>query len=256
MSIVRAFLAGWEILDAQNVLDRLRQIERPENIREIHWALHRLSSALYGVTRWLIRNRPQFESIGELRAFFQEQHMALLRSTRSLIPANERGRFEEHTRSYVAGGFENSLAELIASLPYATPLLEVVDVARREGVVSTDVAKVYSQIGAELQIGNLLAKASKMEVTDYWDMTAWRSLLSDLRNVIGAIVRTIYVETHAVSPEAVALFFQSHADELKRVRMSIQEFEKKQLSLGALYVLSQRLQALTVARTEASAAGR
>ncbi|MCC6952634.1 MAG: NAD-glutamate dehydrogenase [Deltaproteobacteria bacterium] len=242
--VIRAFLAAYEFLRCAPLVAALERSEHPGNVRVVRVAYHRIASTLFRATRWLLQHHDTEKNIGAVVDYFAPGFQTLQAHVRETLSPADRQRHDTIYQRFVSGEISPEVAAHLTSFVFVVPLMEVIDIAEVENRGLLDVAKLYAYLSSELEIGKLLTKVEQPDLTDPQDVTAWRELFSQMRDVTGGILRAVVVERESVTVDAGAAFLADRVDAVARVRAITKEYDKRPLSLGALYTLCQRFEAL------------
>lgn len=245
IDIICAFLAADTLLSADALKIELRVMDRASTTNSHLKALLTMTSALDGMTRWLLEHRNPNWSWGELIERYQEPFALLLRETEKLVTEVELRRFQESVKRLTLNGFPESLGKAVASIAYATSYLDIVQIAFGLEQNVKEVGKLYARLAAEFQTTNLLEQAADIEPNDRWEALAVRAISAELKNSIATITRSVIEEVGEPSAEAMETYLSRRTEVAQRFRQSMREFHNKSMSIPALLVLTNQLRALS-----------
>ncbi len=151
-------------------------------------------------SRWLINNRrPPLDSQG-LVDHFAEPVQAAMAQLPDLMVGQELAAFEKRRATLVEQGVPDELAEKVAGLPTAYMLLNVIEIATREGLEPNDVARVHFALGERLGLSTLVQQILTLPRDDQWQTMARAALRDDLHAVHAQLTSQVLAATSADEP--------------------------------------------------------
>ncbi len=243
-AVVAAYLAAEEILDKDRFVQELNKYDVVATSKRHMTATMRLNTALDYVTRWLLRggiNGSKFDSVSKTVKLFKADYHGIRKSGKVMMAGEEITRFKEVEDRFVSAGFEKSLAEEIASLNYATALLDIAHLSQIFKVDKDALSWLYGKVAGDLKITQLLELINRIEITEHWDVTAQRTLSSAIRSTLAALIENIIKISDGPMEERYSLFFSKHRNGFKHYLQQLKEIEGRPLSISALLVISNQL---------------
>ncbi|GAA1789028.1 NAD-glutamate dehydrogenase [Nocardioides hankookensis] len=148
-------------------------------------------------SRWLVNNRrPPLDSAATVKQF-----SAPVQRTMAELPDLMSGReltaYVERKESLEASGVPEALASRIAVLPPAYMLLGVMEVANREDVDPSVVARVHFALGERLGLPGLVQRILALPRADRWQTMARAALRDDLHAVHAQLTGQVLARTSA-----------------------------------------------------------
>ncbi|MGA8256760.1 MAG: NAD-glutamate dehydrogenase, partial [Nocardioides sp.] len=148
-------------------------------------------------SRWLVSNRrPPLDSQG-LVDHFSGAVQAAMTQLPELIVGLERAAFEERRDGLLGQGVPDALAVKVAVLPPAYMLLNVIEIATREGLDPQDVARVHFALGERLGLPVLVQRILALPRDDRWQTMARAALRDDLHAVHAQLTAQVLAATEA-----------------------------------------------------------
>ncbi len=146
-------------------------------------------------SRWLINNRrPPLDSSGTVELF-----SAPVQRTMAELPDLMSGReltaYVERKESLEAAGVPEALASRIAVLPPAYMLLGVIEVAHREDLDPSVVARLHFALGERLGLPALVQRILALPRADRWQTMARAALRDDLHAVHAQLTAQVLAQT-------------------------------------------------------------
>ncbi|WP_154222093.1 NAD-glutamate dehydrogenase [Marinicella rhabdoformis] len=118
-------------------------------------------------------------------------------------------------------GFEKTLSEAIAALPYLSAALDVVSVANKQNIAVKKAADVYFPLGKFLNLLWLQTMVEKLVVDNQWHVYARGGLRDDLSNHHAQLTASLlksYDNKKLSSEEIISKWSQEHNDKVKKVK--------------------------------------
>ncbi|WP_312855878.1 NAD-glutamate dehydrogenase [Nocardioides stalactiti] len=148
-------------------------------------------------SRWLVTNRrPPLDSQATVDQFAGPVQETML-DLPGLLTGRERAAYDERRTSLVGQGVPEELAVRVASYDVAYALLNVVDIATRDGLPSRDVARVHFELGERLGLSVLQQRIVDLPRADQWQTMARAALRDDLHAVHAQLTAEVLRTTEA-----------------------------------------------------------
>jgi len=153
-------------------------------------------------SRWLVTNRrPPLDSQATVDLFAAPVQATMLALPELLI-GRELAAYDARRSSLVGYGVPEELAARVASYDVAYALLNVVEIATRDGSQPQDVARVHFALGERLGISVLQQRIVGLPRADQWQTMARAALRDDLHAVHAQLTAEVLGTTSA--DEAIA----------------------------------------------------
>ncbi len=134
-------------------------------------------------SRWLLSHRrPPLPTASTVEMFAAPVQRTLAELPELLVGA-ERAGFEARRDELIETGVEESLATRVAVLPPAYLLMDVIEVAEREGLDAEQVARVHFMLAERLGLSAVLQRILTLPRRDQWQTMARAALRDDLHAV-------------------------------------------------------------------------
>ncbi|WP_322938154.1 NAD-glutamate dehydrogenase [Nocardioides bizhenqiangii] len=148
-------------------------------------------------SRWLITNRrPPLDSQATVD-LFAEPVQATMLALPELLVGRELEAYDARRSALVGQGVPEDLAARVASYDVAYALLNVVDIAERDGLNPQDVARVHFALGDRLGISVLQQRIVDLPRADQWQTMARAALRDDLHAVHAQLTAQVLATTSA-----------------------------------------------------------
>ncbi|WP_028639046.1 NAD-glutamate dehydrogenase [Nocardioides sp. URHA0032] len=151
-------------------------------------------------SRWLVNNRrPPLDSQGTVDQFTGPVQRVMAELP-DLMSGRELAAFIERRERLEREGVPESLAGRVAVLPPSYMLLNIVEIALREGLDPTDVARVHFALGERLGLPALVQRILALPRDDRWQTMARAALRDDLHSVHAQLTAQVLATTSADDP--------------------------------------------------------
>ncbi len=176
-------------------------------------------------SRWLVNNRrPPLDSNATV-SFFAEPIQQAMSRLPELMVGQELQAFEGRRDGLLSHGVPMELALRVAALPPAYMLLNVVEIAERDGMPVDDVARVHFTLGERLGLSTLVQRILTLPREDRWQTMARAALRDDLHSVHAQLTSQVLAATSAEDPAPlrVATWEESDAVMVSRSASTLAE---------------------------------
>jgi len=232
-------------LVADDIVRDLEVMNKAHQTQPHQRALLSVARSLDSMTRWILEHRTDALTWHELVARFKEPFHVLIKKTESFLSEIELSRFQESRKKLVESGFSHEHASMVAALVYSASFLDIVEISRHQGEEVVEVAKLYDALASEFQLTHLLEKIVGFEVSDRWEALAVRTMTAQLRGSVGQMTRRVISELGAPTLDSMGQYLESRSEMVTRFRLSLREFQHKNLTIPALMVITNQLTALS-----------
>ncbi|MEO5851284.1 MAG: NAD-glutamate dehydrogenase [Nocardioides sp.] len=165
-------------------------------------------------SRWLVTNRrPPLDSEATV-TFFTGRVQEVMAQLPDLMTGREHASYVERRDSLVKAGVPEELAGKVAVLHPAYVLLGVVEVADREGVEATEVARVHFTLGERLGLPALVSRIFALPRDDRWQTMARAALRDDLYAVHAQLTAQVLRSSDSGEPAPSRVATWEDADEV------------------------------------------
>jgi glutamate dehydrogenase len=189
--IAKAYTISREILDARALWTGIDALDLKVSEQAQLTALTDLWHLQRNLTRWLL-NRP-----GEhlVIASMVDRYAAPMRQLRDalagILPAADRAQLQADLSHWKQQGFDGELALGLASLPWLSYGLDIIEVALERELPVADVAQAYFALGEALHSRWLMDSVEKLPVDGRWHAQARGVLRDELQAQQRALVGNV-----------------------------------------------------------------
>ncbi|HWJ82011.1 MAG TPA: NAD-glutamate dehydrogenase [Nocardioides sp.] len=160
-------------------------------------------------SRWLVTNRrPPLDSQGTVDLFAAPVQSAMLQLP-EMLTGRELAAYERRRAALVAQHVPEDLASRVATFDVAYALLNVVEIAARDGVDIGEVARVHFALSERLGLASLQQRIVSLPRADQWQTMARAALRDDLHTVHAQLTAQVLART----PDDTAAPEDASADE-------------------------------------------
>ena len=146
-------------------------------------------------SRWLVNNRrPPLDSQGTVD-LFTEPVQRVMAELPDLMSGREQAAYVDRRDRLASAGVPEDLASRVAVLPPAYMLLNIVEIARREDLDPTEVARVHFALGERLGLPGLVQRILALPRNDRWQTMARAALRDDLHSVHAQLTAQVLAAT-------------------------------------------------------------
>jgi glutamate dehydrogenase len=230
---VRAFVVATRVFDLGSLWMAINELGNDVPTSVADRMVLESRRLLDRASRWLLSHRPQPLAVGAEISRFAKVVAEITPLAMELVRGRERDSVCQHAERLAGSGVPVALAERVATLLSAFPLLdivEVVELAEREvgagvGRSHRETAELYFALSSHLEFEWMLNAVSALERGNRWHALARLAVRDDLYSSMRAI--TLDVLRHSDledSPEEkIAKWEEVNASRLGRARSTLQE---------------------------------
>ncbi len=148
-------------------------------------------------SRWLLTNRrPPLDSRALVERFAGPVQRAMTELP-DLMTGAELSAFQQRRAALIADHVPEDLAGLVAVLPPAYQLLNIIEIALRDDLDAADVARVHFALGERLGLSTLVQRIYTLPRDDRWQTMARATLRDDLYAVHAQLTTQVLKATSA-----------------------------------------------------------
>jgi len=197
-------------------------------------------------TRWMVNNRrAPLDSDATVDSFGTAIEEVVAALPAVLVGAEHRALVQRRDR-LTAAGVPTEIAIRVASLPPAYAALEIVEIAKRDGLDPVEVARVHAVLADRLGLSRLLSRIAALPRDDRWQTMARASLRDDMHAVHAALTALVLSSTDPSLPpkERVAAWEAADGRVVRRAHATLKEITREddadlaRLSVGLRVVRS------------------
>ncbi len=146
-------------------------------------------------SRWLVNNRPPTMDSEATVELFAGPVQATMVQLPDLLVGRELAAYQARLGMLVDHGVPEELAARVASYDVAYALLNVVEIAARDGLEPAEVARVHFALGERLGVAVLQQQVVQLPRDDQWQTMARAAMRDDLNSVHAQLTATVLEAT-------------------------------------------------------------
>ncbi len=196
--IARAYTAGQEIFQARRLWGEIAELEGRVPARILRAMLIDIRRLHDRATLWLLRNRRSPLDVAAAVAQFSQGIDGVIKRIPRLLQGESREAFKQAIRRYAKAGVTKDLAHRVATLEFAYPALDLIEIAAELGMGVEEVTDVYFKLGFALELFWLRDRIQELPRTNYWQRKARLALRYDLYMELRALVKETLEQTRSV----------------------------------------------------------
>jgi glutamate dehydrogenase len=189
---------------------------------------------------WFLRNVDLSKGLADVIAHYHDGMITLAASLDAILPKDAAQKVAARQAELAQAGVPDDLAWRFASLPVLAAASDIVLVADRSTRAIAEVAATYFAAADVFRIGNIVASAHEIAVTDYFDRLARDRALDNIGDAERRLTAAM-VTDGASGAAAVEAWIKPRADDVGRVRGAIDEIAGTGLTLSKLTVAASLL---------------
>jgi glutamate dehydrogenase len=201
--IAKAYTISREVLDARAIWTGIDALDLKVSEQAQLSALTALWHLQRNLTRWLL-NRPGEQLV---IASMVERYAAPMRQLRDalagILPAHDRAQLQADLAQWKKQGFPDELALALASLPWLSYGMDIVEVALERKLPVADVGQAYFALGDALHSRWLMDSVEKLPVDGRWHAQARGVLRDELQAQQRALVGNVLSAGKGEKPDAL-----------------------------------------------------
>ncbi len=193
--LARAHLVCREVYDADQLIDRVNGLDSvvPADVQtDMRLSVRTL---IERATRWMVNNRRSPLDSEATIEHFGGDIIEVVRALPDILTGVQEAAFSARRDHLVGRGVPDDVATEVAVLPFAYATLEVVEVARRNGVDTIEAARMHATLSERLGLSRFAAKIAALPRDDRWQTMARASLRDDFYAVHAALTAQVLTTT-------------------------------------------------------------
>jgi glutamate dehydrogenase len=190
--------------------------------------------------RWFLQYAPQPMAMDEVIAAYSEGIRAVEANAESLMNETLRKAYQEGVVSMTEQGVPKPLAERLGKLEVLASAGDMIDIARESKLSVQEVGAVYSDLSASLKFGWLRHAAMRLQVENYWQQLAAKSLVQELFSAQRRLTQSIISRCAKKKGNAAELWAAQVADDRERYLHFIGELRAQQSLDYAMLIVAMR----------------
>jgi glutamate dehydrogenase len=176
-------------------------------------------------SRWLVNNRrPPLDSEATVE-YFGTDIQKVMHALPDLLTGVQAEEFLARRKGLASQGVPEELATSIAVLPPAYAVLEVVEIAKRDGIDALVVTRIHSVLAERLGLSELTAMIYQLPREDRWQTMARATLRDDLHAVHALLTAQVLRSTDegASAEERVSSWETDDSVVVSRAKTTLEE---------------------------------
>ena len=200
--VTLAYIAAREIFDTASYRRRIEALDNQVPAEMQITMTIEAGRLVERATLWLLQNQPRHPNIENMVECYRRGVQTIIENMLSVITPQHRSAIENSIKQFVEAGVENALATRCCTMRAVYSGLDIVEVSSNAKADVLDTARIYFQIGHDLQLFWLREQISSLE-GDYWQQLAADGIRSDL-----------FRYQRLITAEAISISNSDHADVL------------------------------------------
>ncbi len=217
-SIVRCYYVIEEIFHIRKIWQTVKELDKKISADTQIKILVSINRLVRRATRWILRNRRRYTSIGSGIDYFIKEVEQLRQALPTLLLGVELEKFTATRDTLLNDGVPEAFAEEIATMRAMFSALDIIDAAKQASIPLESFAKIYFELGAELELGWFRDLITNHPVEDHWEALARAALRDDLdmqqRNICTGIL--IASQTAHNQGEKITAWLTMHKSLIER----------------------------------------
>ena len=213
--VAKAYTIARGIFQAREFWLRIEALDNKVDTDLQISAFLKMWNLLRQATRWLLNLPGSDLDIQEMVDRLAPGMQTLKRSVQKTISADDIITLNTQVKPYVDGGFPKKLATRTVLLDYVFPALDVVEIASRRETDVELVAKVFSGLGASLNLRWLMRQVESLEVLGQWHARARANLRDELFTQHNHLVERI-LQAAGDEPDPVEAWVETNRNCVQR----------------------------------------
>src|SRR4051812_11763277 len=203
--LVRANFVAREIFGSRSLIDEINSFDNVLDAAVQTRMRLEMRTLVERASRWLINNRrPPLDSEATVD-FFGVVAQQVVSALPELMTGREATAMAARRDALVAEGVPEELALKVAVLPPAYTVLNIVEIAKRDGLDPLQVARVHFALGERLGLSMLVARILALPRDDRWQTMARAALRDDLHAVHARLTAQVMAGTDPSQPVPVRI---------------------------------------------------
>ena len=189
--IAKGYTVSREVLDARGLWAAIDALDLEASESAQIAALTALWHLLRNMTRWLLNRPGDIEVIASMVERYAGPLQELREALPTILPAPDRAALHNEGARWKGLGFGDELALAMASVPYLSYGLDIVEVAIERALPVADVGLVYFALSDALHTSWLMESVERLPVDGRWHAQARGVLRDELQSQQRALVGTV-----------------------------------------------------------------
>ncbi|NIP47840.1 MAG: NAD-glutamate dehydrogenase, partial [Gammaproteobacteria bacterium] len=225
--IARAFMIARQIFDMPNVWAEIESLDNAVAAELQTEMLLEGRKLVERASRWLLRNRPQPLEVDANIAYFIEGARSVAGVMPTRLPQAARDKVQARVARLGTARVPEALAQRVALYDELLSALDVVEVAKSEGMSVEDVSAVYFRLDEQLDLHWLRDEVIALPRENRWQALARAALRDDLQTQERFLTRDVLRQESELSDadSRIAAWVTNNAASVKRCRQVLTDLK-------------------------------
>jgi glutamate dehydrogenase len=252
--IAKAYTISREVLDARAMWTGIDALDLKVSEKAQLEALTALWHLQRNLTRWLLNRPGEQLVIAGLVERYAEPMRQLRNALAGVLPAADRAQLQADLLEWKAQGFPEDLALGLATLPWLSYGLDIVEVSLERKLPVADVAQAYFALGDALHSRWLMDSVEKLPVDGRWHAQARGVLRDELQAQQRQLVGNVLSAGKGQKPDALVRQWLGRDDAALRYTLAMfQDMRNlRSMDFATLSVAVRRLSHIAAAGARAN----
>jgi glutamate dehydrogenase len=252
--IAKAYTISREILDARTFWTGIDALDLKVSEQAQMAALTDLWHLQRNLTRWLLNRPGEYLVIANMVERYAAPMRQLRDALAGILPAADRMQLQADLVQWKQRGFDDELALGLASLPWLSYGLDIIEVALERQLPVADVAQAYFALGEALHSRWLMESVERLPVDGRWHAQARGVLRDELQAQQRALVGNVLSAGKGEKPDALVRQWLGRDDSaLKYTLAMFQDMRNlRSMDFATLSVAVRRLAQIAAAGARAN----
>ncbi|HEY7688658.1 MAG TPA: NAD-glutamate dehydrogenase domain-containing protein, partial [Dongiaceae bacterium] len=247
-AIARAYAITRGVFDLRDIWGRIEALDTKVPASLQTEMLIETTKLAESGTAWFLRNGEHPLDIAANIGAYGPGIKALL-AAKGIVSPHDRAAINERAKAFTDQGAPSDLAELVATLRYLAPCLDVVRIARGANIPVEEVGRTYFAAGDRLGLEWLRQSAAALAAETHWQRQAISAVVEDLfaqqRDLASRMLQHRKANGRIEGPELVGDWLDGRAAVTARLEGLLGELRQSgTVDLAMLTVASRELRSL------------
>ncbi|MDD2943347.1 MAG: NAD-glutamate dehydrogenase [bacterium] len=241
--VISSFWVAYCLFEQTGVIEQLQQMDKAKSALSYIKTLIFLSKGIDSITKWLLNNK-NGRSWSELHENSRKPFTVLIGNGDNYLAEEEKGRYRARYNRLSGYGVTEETLPLVASIPYATGIMDVIDIAASIKADELDVARIYNRLADAIMLTRLLQHSKTIASENPWEKRAMQELVTTFKSSTRDLTRAATSNIDQGWQGAIDIFLEQKNEKLHRFSRTLQKVLAEPPQLAALFVLGSELNKL------------
>jgi glutamate dehydrogenase len=185
--VIASSIASELILNLSLIRSELSKLATPSNYKEFLALQLEITRLLRATSSWLISSYLGDLTITELVSTYAAQYQALIKNPSKILQITHHEDLTQKIEQLTNIGLSSDCAQQVAMFNLIVPLLEILQIASRNGYDLQTVSLVYSTLVKDLGVANYVTLGTAMETNNRWDNELRITAYEEIRRALSII---------------------------------------------------------------------